>query len=326
LRNTLSYISLFVVLFFIGRNQLSAKSTDELRHNIQIIFPYAAWADQHTVQIPIEFVGRLPCVRASIDTTSGLFIFDTGASDLILNDSYFGDHSRQSASLSAGSTGQIIEYGHEKIDSLTSNGFIFKKLTGKLINLTHIETSKNTRILGILGYDVYRDFEVFIDYPFRQIILTRLDKKGKRIFRRGIIELPSDSVEFSLHKHVIVLDGSVNGKRLKWSIDTGAEVNLLDKRVNRRVLDNFEIIRRAILMGVGNKKVEVIAGRLDGVNCGHGQTYPMRTLLTSTDYIREMTNIRVDGVLGYEYLYTKRISINYKTKKLFFYKHAILKP
>ena len=84
-------------------------------------------------------------------------------------------------------------------------------------------------------------------------------------------------------------------------------------------MDNFEVIKRVNLIGVGNKDVEVLAGVLHDVHCGNQFSEKMNTLLTSLDDINTSFNVNVEGVLGYEFLKKRRVLVNYQKRKLYFF-------
>jgi hypothetical protein len=102
-------------------------------------------------------------------------------------------------------------------------------------------------------------------------------------------------------------------------LDSGAELNLIDRHVNRKVLDNFTIIKRVNLVGVGQREVEVLAGVLKDVYCGRQYQEKMNTLLTSLDALNDGFDAQADGVLGYEFLKSRRTLINYTTHKIYFF-------
>ena len=309
-----------------SQTALSHDQESNIKSCFALVFNQISWDTEYTARLPFEFVGRLIAVEATIDTEIGRFIFDTGSSDLILNSQHFTSSSTALQSQSIGSTGIVQSIQKTWIDNLNLDRIDLKNISAQVTDLTHIEESKKTKILGIIGFYVIKDYEVFIDYRYRQIILTKVDKKGRRYHAVGISEIPYDSLDFDLQRHAIILKAQVADEELKFNLDTGAEINLLDSRVSDKVLNNFKILRRVNMVGIGKDKVEVLAGSLHGVICGPEASYPMRTLLTNTDYIRNMTNTRVDGVFGYEFLQSKRISINYKRNKIYFYKNVILKP
>jgi hypothetical protein len=264
-------------------------------------------------------VGRLIAVEARVDTQQGMFFLDTGASDLLLNRKYFDGESTLSSTSTAGIGGEFGRLSTRRVDTLFWDGLEIMDLVGHVIPLTHIEETKNAKVIGILGYKVFRDFEVLIDYSIRQLIVTRVDKRGNRLDPNAIFQIPTDSMEFKLIGHAVVLTGRVSGIKLKFALDTGAELNLLDVRVKRRVLDNFEILRRTTMMGAGEKEIEVLAGILYGVDLDVDQNIGMRTLLTRMWKVNDAMGTSLDGILGYEFLFDKRVLINYKKEKLYFF-------
>lgn len=284
-----------------------------------LAFPQAAIADVNTIYIPFTLVGQLIMVEAKVDTMTGYFMLDTGSEKLILNKEYFAAGPNGRAVAAVGNTGMVAAVVEKFVDSLELDQLVVRDMSAHLVDLHHIELKKNVRMLGILGYEVYKDFEVFLDFQNRVIVLSRVDKKGIRIDTLAPFEMPYDSIDFDLKHHLIVVEAKVNTVRLDLVLDSGAELNLIDRHVNRRVLDNFEIIKRVNLIGVGNKDVEVLAGVLHDVECGNQFSEKMNTLLTSMDEINASFNVNVEGVLGYEFLKKRRVLVNYQKRKLYFF-------
>lgn len=282
-------------------------------------FPDGVSVSQNTIYIPFRMVGRLIAVEARVDTQQGFFFLDTGASNLLLNQNYFEGESTIASSNAYGVGGNIGQLSTKRVDTLFWDGLEIRDLEGHVVSLTHIEETKRTKVLGILGYKVFRDFEILIDYSIRQLIVTRVDKKGNRLDRDAIFQIPIDSMDFKLIGHAIVMSAQVNGVKLKLALDTGAELNLLDVRVKRKVLDNFEILRRTTMLGAGHKEIEVLAGVLHGVDLTVDQKIGMRTLLTQMWKVNDAMGTKLDGILGYEFLFDKRALINYKKEKLYFF-------
>lgn len=283
-------------------------------------FPEAVVTNPNTIYIPFSLVGRLIAVEARVDTFQGTFVLDTGAERLLLNQRYFSRPTASSSQVNAvGNTGQVVNVEKRWIDTLHWDNLFFKNVQANVVDLSHIERKKHIRLIGILGYNVFKDFEVFLDFQLQQIVLTRLDRKGFRIDSTAIWETPVDSVDFRLARHFIVLKGRVGASQLKFGLDSGAELNLIDRRVKRKVLDNFEIVKRVRMLGAGQNTIEVLAGTLKDVQVGQQQTERMRTLLTNLSEMNVNFGTRLDGILGYEFLSTRRTLINYKRKKLYFF-------
>lgn len=282
-------------------------------------FPQAAIADVNTIYIPFTLVGQLIMVEARVDTVAGFFMLDTGSEKLVLNKQYFEAGANGRAIAAVGNTGMVNAVIEKRVDSLQLDQLVLHDIRAHLVDLHHIELKKNTRLIGILGHEVYQNFEVFIDFQSKVIALTRVDKKGIRIDTLAPYEVPDDSMEFELRNHLIIVNAKINSVRLKMILDSGAELNLIDRQVNRKVMDKFTIIKRVNLLGVGNREVEVLAGVMNEVQCGNQYSEKMNTLLTSLDEINQSFDVNVQGVLGFEFLKKRRVLINYQKRKLYFF-------
>jgi Aspartyl protease len=313
------YLILAFCFFLYSRSKASGVDPIPAGVFCNVTFPQSATPDINTVYIPFTLVGQLMVVQARVDTVSGPFIVDTGSERLVMNSKHYSPGLQNIPVVSTGNTGLVQSVVGKNIDSLKVELLVLKNLFAHIVDLGHIEAKKNTRIAGILGYDVFKNFELFIDFPERRIVLYRLDRQGRRIDLQTKWELPADSINFSLKRHLIQVTTEINTVKVKMILDSGAELNLIDRHVNRKVLDNFTIIKRVNLVGVGQKEVEVLAGVLKDVNCGRQHQEKMNTLLTSLDAINNGFEAQADGVLGYEFLKSRRTLINYITHKIYFF-------
>lgn len=307
-------ICLSVIIPFIPKAEIPSNEYQQ----VDIFFPQAAAPDVNTVYVPFTMVGQLMMVEAQVDSVRGYFILDTGSERLVLNNKHFKAGIASLPIVSAGNTGLVAAVG-SNVDSIKVQLLVLHDLFAHFVDLTHIEVKKNTRIMGIMGYDVFKNFELFIDFPEKRIVLFRLNKTGGRIDPTSSWEKPIDSLSFTMKNHIIQVNAEVNGAKLKMMLDSGAELNLVDRRINRKVLDNFTIIKRVNLSGVGKKEVEVLAGVLKNVRCGNQHVDKMNTLLTSLDAINASFGTQLDGVLGYEFLKHRRTLINYTKRKIYFF-------
>jgi len=286
----------------------------------QLHFPDAVKSGNYTFRIPMTWVGRLPAVKAKVDTMTGIFLFDTGAERLLLNNRFFSGDVQLNGMKQYGVTGGNNDVFSKKVDTLKWENLYLPNLTAHVLSLSHIEKARNISIVGIIGYDVFKDYEVLLDYGAQLIVLTKLDKNGYRYDPNAFLEAPVDSLDIELARHGVLLRGEVNNKALKLHLDSGAEINLLDRLVSAKVLKQFTILKRVNLLGAGENKIEVLAGTLAGVVVNKQPCDTMRTLLTNLDDLSLILGTRVDGVLGFEYLRPRRVVINYTRQKLFFLK------
>lgn len=315
----MKYIILYIYCSLLCIGEISGKE------NYTIPIQYFRFAEQeqltpNTFRIPFKNGGRLIIVQATVDGQTGNFIFDTGAEDLVLNANHFSTSNILSSKQRAGITGMIGQVYQKQLDTFYLESYLITNKMVDALDMSHIETKKNLKILGLLGAKVYKDFEIMIDYGLKQLTFSRTNKKGGKLDGNVYQETPQDSMDIKVtSKNMMIVNAMVGKKKLKLVLDTGAEFNLLHHRVNRKVLDYFKIQKRVRLSGASSQESEVFAGVLEDVICGPINCQPMRTLLMNMDQINETYRTQVNGVLGFEFLIRLRVAINYKKKRLYFY-------
>jgi len=284
-----------------------------------------AIADENTnsISIPFTQAGNLIIVSAKADHLSGNFIFDTGSEYLILNKQHANNGSNKKNIISIGNTGKF-EVNELHVDIFQLDQMEITDLRAHVVDLHQIELKKNIKIMGIIGYNVFQFFEIVIDYPNHRITLSKVNKKGMRLDMESSTEFPCDSLPFTLDRHFIVLKVSVNGVNLKFYLDSGAELNMIDKKVGQKVLENFTTVKQVNMVGPCNKKKMATAGTLMNVKCAHQYSPKMNTILTSLTEINTSLEVNIDGVLGYEFLKERKILINYQKKMLYFFDPGLI--
>lgn len=295
---------------------------------IPVEFPAVEWVSPNIMRVPFTLTGALITVQASVDTLSGNFIFDTGASELLLNSRYFGGELPQLASLSgaAGVTGDVRNGVPHKIGRFRFEEMIAQRVSVSTLNLEHIEKSKHLRLLGLIGFAVFREFEVIFDYNYLQLVLIRTDKTGKRLEELPEGEyIPTQTLPIRMQGHVAVLDMQLGEKaKLSFGIDSGAEQNLLDHRTPSKLLKaHFDIQKRVKLNGTGGDKLEVLAGKLNSAHIDSLAFEAMYTLLADLTSINEAYGTQLDGIVGYEFLHQQPVGINFRKKTMTLYKNIL---
>jgi len=286
-----------------------------------IFFPKAEVLNKYTTRIPFKLIDHLIVVEAELLNKRGNFIIDTGSESLILNKAHFPlNHPFNKKAVSSSGIIKEIDNPFEKrLKDFTLQNLTLKNKSSDVIDLSHIEKIKKIRLLGIIGYNILKDYEVFIDLHLNQLTLTKVDKKGNKLSDKVYAEKIADSLDFKLKKHTIVISAFINNQKLKFALDSGAEYNLLSKNVNKKVLKFFIPRKRLKLNGVGQKKIEVMAGNLHRVKLSETIYFgPMYTMLSNLTKLNDAFGTELDGVVGYEFLEQKRTIINYKKQKLYF--------
>ncbi|WP_299547648.1 hypothetical protein [Seonamhaeicola sp.] len=313
----------FIILCLALSTHLAFANTGALN---PILFSNAETVNQYTTRIPFKLVDHLMVVEAELLNQRGNFIIDTGAESMILNKVHFPDlyeHQRKNQSTS-GVLHSVEDLYEKQIKEFILQNFRLENKTSDVINLSHIEKTKKVKILGIIGYNILKDYEVFVDMHLNQITLSKVDAFGNTLDKHVYLEKIVDSLDFNLKNHTIVVNGTVNNQKIKFGIDTAAEFNQINKRINKDALKYFIPKKRLILRGVSKRRVEVLAGKLHRVRLSESIYFgPMYTVLTNLSKMNEAFGTDLDGILGYEFFAQKRTIINYQKKKLYFINYPI---
>ncbi|APY12566.1 hypothetical protein BWZ22_15660 [Seonamhaeicola sp. S2-3] len=314
---------LYIILFFLCNINVSLANNGVIN---PIKFYKAETINKHTTRIPFKLVDHLIVVEAKLLNQKGNFIIDTGSESMILNKVHFSDlyENQRKRQTATGVLNSVEDRYEKQIKEFILHNFKLENKTSDVINLAHIEKTKKIKILGIIGYNILKDYEVFIDMYLNQITLTKVDDIGNKLNKNVYLEKIVDSLDFNLKNHTIVVNGSVNNQTLRFGIDTAAEFNQINKSVNKKVLKYFIPKKRLTLTGASNRRIEVLAGKLHRVKLSKSIYFgPMLTVLTNLSKMNEAFGTHLDGILGYEFFAQKRVIINYKKETLYFINYPL---
>lgn len=287
-----------------------------------IILTESEWAGPNIIRVPFTLTGTVITVRARVDTLEGNFFFDTGASGLLLNQRYFGEPGQPDWSDGRGVTGKVRVLGSMQVDTFRLDNLLATNVAAELIDLAHIENSKRTELVGLIGYSVFKDYEILFDYEASLLVMIRTDANGRQTEPLPMWEykpVGNEAIQTAGHIAVVWLKFG-SGKEKKFALDSGAEQNLLSNATGKRFLkENFEIRRRVKLNGMGNQSLEVLSGVLSNAALDTFHFKPMATILTNLNDINAAYQTDVDGILGYEFLSQRPVSINHRKRRITFY-------
>lgn len=294
-----------------------------------IIFSKAEIVNASTTRIPFKIIDQLIIVEVEILDKEGNFIIDTGSEALILNSVHFQPTRkyRDDGKSKSGVHDDIENVKEKYLDELSIKTLSLENIDADVIDLSHIEKVKRIELLGIIGYSILKDFEVFIDMHLNQITLTKTDKYGDHLSDKVYAETIHDSIDFKLKQHTIIIDALVGDKDVIFGLDTAAEYNQLNKDIDSEILEYFYPSKELKLSGASGKKRKVLAGKLYRVSLNDSiYLGPMKTVLTDLKNMKSAFGTKLDGILGFEFFAQKRTIINYKKRKLYFIKSPIIKP
>lgn len=325
MKNSRSY-SLFLI-FFLYPFLLFAASEEilpfVLPHPYQISSDPEPQGDFIKLVVPLKHIQNLLLIEAAINGVSGNFILDTGAPYLVLNKTYFRDKMSRTDLVSSGITGRGSDVGRTTIAKLQLQELYYENVEADIANLAQIENSKGVKVLGLLGTNLFTQFEFVIDVRRDMLQVYKLSKSGNRLFKEDTQANPDLQINIELINNIIFLEGKISEKALRFCFDSGAEVNVLSSSSNRKVISEFKVIRRSVLVGSGGQRAEVISGVVKQMELGNHTFVALQTYLTNLNDLKTAYATYLDGVLGYPLLFNGVVAINFKQKKfsMYFYKN-----
>lgn len=282
--------------------------------------------------IPLKRAGNLILIEGTVDSISGNFILDTGAPYLVLNQTYFRSYQPNTASASVGVSG-LSEVARTQIPRLDFGGIFYEHVDADVINLSHIEDQKKVRVLGLIGTNLFSGLQISIDLVKNQLFVYRLDSKGNPQSLADTLSsdslridrIPDLQFNFNYCDEKIFIPVEINGQKMNWILDTGAETNVVDAWSKKKVIRDFVVNRRINLVGSTGEKQEILLGVMPETSVGN-ISFPMQqTIVTSMQELSETCSLYIDGILGYSFLSQGIFTINFVKKEFSMYFYNSIK-
>jgi predicted aspartyl protease len=279
-------------------------------------------SDSTNCIIPFSRAGNLILIKAKADTTEGNFIFDTGAPNLVLNLTYFRNYNTNNKEGEPGGITGTVATLQTTVDKFSLGPVSYYKVESDLVNLGHIENSKGIKILGLLGMQLFKQFEMIIDYEKSVIYLHLISRKERITYKNEMLKDTAayTTAPIEILENKILMYGYMAGKKLRFIIDTGAESNVLDSRLPNKIFDNVVINRRVVLRGSGDKKVDAIYGEMKNMTIGNQNYSTLPVLITNLEKMCYSYDTCLDGMLGFDFLSLHKIGFNFVTYKMYIWK------
>jgi predicted aspartyl protease len=325
---------MFLLLLFCLQNPTAGPGYLPVLSNnnpvVKITEPYTSQIpvpeSETPIMIPLRFAGNLMLLECRIDSISGFLVFDTGASEIILNQVYFRNYSSRPLQQTTGITGTAGDVKTITVGSILISELEFKKVTTHMADLSHLENNRNVRILGLVNFELFKAFTLIIDARNEQLQLITRKEKGKKI--KGLPDTQSHDVilQVDFSQNILFMQGSIAQKKVRFCLDTGAETNVINSRNPEAVLNTIAITGKTTLRGSGKGKNEVLTGTMMECDIGGKKFQDMRTIIANLDPLNEAYGYHIDGMLGYPFLQKCSLCINFaeQTVGIKFYKETFV--
>ncbi len=311
----LLFLFLLIPFFSVAtENQKEQYRLDEPLRTLPIVEKYSIeLKEKTTIKIPLKRVDNLFFIEAELNGITGNFLLDLGAPCLVLNSTYFRDY-QIDEDYYAGTLVSGTDYVRRiEIKELNINGLLQKGLLAEVTDLGAIENNKGLKILGLLGVAIFKDYVFDLDVLKQQLVLhPRLDTETitTTLFLESPIRITND---------LITLKSKLNNINLVFSLDTGAESNIMDSKLPKEVFEGMRILKTAQVQDGNGATTEAILSLVKGIRIKKVDLYKMPTLILNLKTMSRAYNKRIDGMLGFPFFSLGRIIIDFKKKRLFIY-------
>jgi len=303
------------ILMHTPEQALTNKNPQFPLESLSKLVKIAGKPDTASFIIPLNRIGRLYMMEATIDGEAGNLIFDSGATTLVLNRTYFRDHLNVGEQTSAGITGSVTQADKVTVDNLAVGNMKFKKLSANLTDLGHIENRRGVKVLGLFGFELIKTHQITIDLVNNKLILHPIDRKGNLLDTTKLCNADfTQNIEVA--HNILFVKGKIGGKLLRFCFDTGAETNALSTDLDKNILKTISITRTLKLRGAGSSSNEVIYGVMNNFTYGDSALNNMQTIITYMDHLNEAYGVHIDGVLGFDFLSKGTFCINFAKRQM----------
>ncbi len=266
-------------------------------------------------RMSFQEINKLVVVEAILDGQRGYFILDTGIGTLTLNESRCSyEESIRKFNKVADVNGKRDKAEGVIVGSFEWGGLLAREFYAPLIDMESLEKILEIELLGLIGYDVIRDMELFIDYDAQVLVQHRLGEDGSPVapLRR---EMPTHQVPFVLEGHLPVMRAKVGELTLHMGWDSAASINMMNRKYRRDLPADSRKLMRIPYGGVlSNNRAPFIA--VDAINIDDQfSVMAWRMACTPMRHFAKR-DINIDGLIGADLLRLGCLSINYQRQEI----------
>lgn len=257
--------------------------------------------------------GELIFVTVRLNGEDVPFVLDTGAPSLVLNAAHFPAADIAARPRPSYGVSGSLELRSITIDHFDWHGVEMQEVAVTSIDLSHMEAATESRLVGLIGFDPVKEFEVLIDYEARQLTLFR---PGAANFHQTVQSLVA--IPFTLEAHIPVVDVEIGGQAFRLGLDTGAGVNLLDTSsfgLLEAAVD-YEVKATDVLWGADKNETTVQLVEVENTRVGSVDFTEMVYSVADISHLNNEYGPEIDGLLGYPFLSQRKMSINFADQKI----------
>lgn len=277
--------------------------------------------DQNYFSLPFKKYGKLIAVEAKLNGIIKTFIIDNGSPVLVLNNAHL--HKDTTKKILSNNTdlkgvgGTITGMGLEKIKSFELKDISMSEQNVTTLDLSHLEKELKKEFDGLIGYEVYKDYDLLFDY--QNYILTFIKPEYTETYlleqydTNNIKRIP---IEMGVHIPIVV--GYINNNSYAFGIDCGAESNLIDLSLKDSLKKEVRKFKKTTLDGLDKTKNNVLEGKLKSFKIEDILFENKNFVISDISHLNQSYQLKLDGLIGYEILSNQPTLLSYKNKFITF--------
>jgi predicted aspartyl protease len=276
--------------------------------------------DQAYFTVPFKRVGKLISVQVKLNGIFRTFIIDTGAPVFVLNSAHIAkDTAVKKLTLAdaQGVGGTISEMAMEHIESFEFGGIYMDTQNVISMDLSHLEKATKTTLFGLLGYEIYKDYDMLFDYKKKTV--TFLKPEATKDFLESNYKINKQvEVPIEMGSHLAIVKGKINGKEYTFGFDSGAESSVFDIRLKDELKPSFSRLKKDSMLGADKNVVDIYLGKLDSLVIGDVVFKKTETSFSDISHLNNGYKLKLDGLIGFDILSNQATLISYTNRKVIF--------
>jgi len=261
--------------------------------------------------LQLRIRNKLILVEGQANGQSGYFLFDTGASELILNQAYFPQYEGHNPGFYfADAIGNRNYYGYVHITQFGWGGLRREDFFAPRLDLLALEAALGEKVLGIIGYDVLQHVDLEVDYYQGTLTLWRPGTASS-------LPAPDYSFGFQMDGHFPVLRaklGEADG--LLLAIDSGSSVDVCASRHKLKLRSRVLQERTIGLQGAAGLIEDAPYFVMDSLQVEQAYCItPCRVALGNLEALGDY-GFRIDGLLGVNFFRLGRVFFSYPSRRI----------
>lgn len=274
----------------------------------------------NVIEIPFTRMGNLIVVKASVNGEEQDFILDSGSGFTIINSKYIEkdtvDTEKEETVLSTAKGVHDESLSGTNIVNMSIDFYGIRVNRKDMLtnDISHLE-SEGRQIYGLIGHDFLSKYDVLYDYARNVVILINPDYfetyRKEKLSKHLIETLPLE-----WRGHIPIMQIRIGDDYYKLGIDCGAGANLLDITLFAKVKDNLEGITTKSLGGASKNKKDVTHAQLKEFYAGTTLFKKSQTVFSDISHLNEDKGLKINGLIGYEFLSKQLTLVSYQRKEL----------